>query len=252
METPLGSPAEGSPVLRIGELSRHPGVSDHLLRAWESRYGLLRPLRSAGGFRLYSEADALRVRRMQAYLARGLSAAEAARAALGEDSGRQLGQGSAATAGPGQAAGPGRALAPAGELPETLRRALDAFDEPAAQAVLDRLMSDFSLTTVLREVVLPYLADLGQRWERIDYLGTNTPVEELTGAVAGRRPDLLVLAATLPEILEPLTAQLTVLARHAPLVLAGPGATLVLATAVRAQLLGGDPVTAAENVGWPR
>ena len=87
---------------------------------------------------------------------------------------------------------------------------------------------------------------------RIDYLGTNTPVEELTGAVVGRRPDLLVLAATLPEILDPLTAQLTVLARHAPLVLAGPGATLVLATAVRAQLLGGNPVTAAENVGWPR
>ena len=174
-------------------------------------------------------------------------------------------------------------------------------------------MSDFSLTAVLREVVLPYLADLGQRWERgtvsvaqehfasnvirgrlaglargwgngngpravlacppgelhdlalmafgivlnrtgwrIDYLGTNTPVEELTGAVEGRRPDLVVLAATLPETLEPVTAQLTVLARHAPLVLAGPAATPVLATAVQAQLLGGDPVTAAENVGWPR
>ena len=53
MDTP-----EGSPVLRIGELSRRLGVSDHVLRAWESRYGLLQPVRSAGGFRLYSEADA--------------------------------------------------------------------------------------------------------------------------------------------------------------------------------------------------
>jgi len=78
---------DGSPVLRIGELSRRLGVSDHVLRAWESRYGLLQPVRSAGGFRLYSEADALRVRRMQAHLARGLSAAEAARAVLGEDNG---------------------------------------------------------------------------------------------------------------------------------------------------------------------
>ena len=88
MDTP-----DGPPVLRIGELSRRLGVSDHVLRAWESRYGLLQPVRSAGGFRLYSEADESRVRRMQAHLAHGLSAAEAARAVLGEDSG-------AATAGP--------------------------------------------------------------------------------------------------------------------------------------------------------
>src|ERR1700749_2414140 len=62
MDTP-----ESSPLLRIGELSRRLGVSDHVLRAWEGRYGLLQPVRSAGGFRLYSEADALRVRRMQAH-----------------------------------------------------------------------------------------------------------------------------------------------------------------------------------------
>ena len=48
---------EGSPVLRIGELSRRAGVSDHVLRAWERRYGLLRPARSEGGFRLYSGRD---------------------------------------------------------------------------------------------------------------------------------------------------------------------------------------------------
>jgi MerR family transcriptional regulator, light-induced transcriptional regulator len=36
----------------------------------------------------------------------------------------------------------------------------------AAQAVLDRLISGLSLTTVLRDVALPYLAELGDRWER--------------------------------------------------------------------------------------
>ena len=75
----------GAPLLRIGELSRRLGVSDHVLRAWENRYGLLQPVRSPGGFRLYSEADEWRIRRMQAYLADGLSAAEAARAALGSE-----------------------------------------------------------------------------------------------------------------------------------------------------------------------
>ncbi len=298
MDTP-----DGSPLLRIGELSRRAAVSDHVLRAWESRYGLLRPVRSAGGFRLYSEADELRVRRMQDHLARGLSAAEAARAVLGEGD----------EAGPGRAAEPDRIPAAGSELPGALRQALDAFDEPAAQAVLDRLVSDLSLTTVLRDVVLPYLTELGERWERgtasvaqehfasnvirgrlaglargwgsghgpsailacppgelhdlalmvfgimlnrngwrIDYLGMSTPVEELARAVDERRPDLVVLAATLPESLQPFTAQLTALARRAPLVLAGAGATPQIAAAAGARLLTGDPVTEAENAEWPQ
>src|SRR5689334_6591399 len=299
MDTP-----EGPPLLRIGELSRRLGVSDHVLRAWESRYGLLQPVRSAGGFRLYSEADESRVRRMQAYLADGLSAAEAARAVLGEDDGTQ--------ADPGRAAGPQRAPA-ASELSFDLRQALDAFDEPAAQAVLDRLVSDLSLTAVLRDVVVPYLTELGERWERgtasvaqehfasnlirgrlaglargwgnghgpravlacppgelhdlalmafgivlnrngwrIDYLGMNTPVEELARTVDARPPDLVVLAATLPENLEPFAAQLTVLAQRAPLALAGAGATPQMAAAVGARLLTSDPVTEAEHIQWPQ
>ena len=298
-------------MLRIGELSRRLGVSDYVLRAWESRYGLLQPVRSAGGFRLYSEADALRIRRMQAHLARGLSAAEAAREVLGEDS--EARRDSGVRGGPDQAAGPDRIAVTVSELSGALRRALDTFDEPAAQAVLDRLVSDLSVPTMLREVVLPYLADLGERWVRgtasiaqehfasnvirgrlaglargwgnghgprallacppgelhdlalmvfgivlnragwrIDYLGANTPVEELTRTVEASQPDLVVLAAARTPAFEGLAAQLTELARRAPLALAGAGATPQLAAAVQARLLGGDPVTAAENVGWPR
>jgi methanogenic corrinoid protein MtbC1 len=87
---------------------------------------------------------------------------------------------------------------------------------------------------------------------KIDYLGMSTPVDELTRAVDARRPDLVVLAATLPENLEPLAAQLTALAQRAPLALAGAGATAEIAAAVGARLLTGDPVTAAETAGWPR
>ena len=46
------------PLLRIGELSRRPGMSDHVLRAGENRYGLLQPVRSPGGLRLYTAAGA--------------------------------------------------------------------------------------------------------------------------------------------------------------------------------------------------
>jgi len=139
-------------LLRIGELSRRLGLSDHVLRAWERRYGVLRPVRTAGGFRLYSEADLDRVRRMQAHLAQGLSAAEAARAAIDDERSTRAGAETAEVDGLADAT-----LA--------LTQALDDFDEPAAHAVLDRLLNTLTVETVLREVVLPYLKDLGDRWQ---------------------------------------------------------------------------------------
>jgi DNA-binding transcriptional MerR regulator len=141
---------EPVPGVRIGELSRRTGVSAQLLRAWEQRYGLLQPARSAGGYRLYTEDDERRVRRMQAYLDRGVSAAEAARAALGADR--------AYTPQPGGEGLLGEAMA--------LARSLDSFNEPAAQAVMDRLLADFTVESVLGQVILPYLHDLGERWAR--------------------------------------------------------------------------------------
>ncbi|HEX5028538.1 MAG TPA: MerR family transcriptional regulator [Gaiellaceae bacterium] len=135
--------------LRIGELSRRSGVSPELLRAWERRYGLLRPTRSSGGLRLYSEEDVERVRRMRQHLSSGLAAAEAAVLAAGEpETERET-----------------PPLVPASALGE-LALALDAFDEPAAQAILDRLLAIATVDTVLLEIVLPYLRELGDRWER--------------------------------------------------------------------------------------
>jgi DNA-binding transcriptional MerR regulator len=137
-------------LVRIGELSRRVGVSTDLLRAWERRYGLLRPERSQGGFRLYGQEDEERVRLMRLHLESGLSAAEAARLALaGERPQAEL----------EAAVGPADAL-------ERLRVALDAFDELAAQSVLDELLAHFTLDTILREVVLRYLHELGERWQR--------------------------------------------------------------------------------------
>jgi DNA-binding transcriptional MerR regulator len=148
---------DGPGVLRIGELSRRTGVTDHVLRAWESRYGLLRPVRSSGGFRLYTDGDEERVRRMQFHLALGLGAAQAARAAIAE---------AETTGAPvvGVRRSGGNSMTDLHALAADLRTALDALDEPAAQTVLDRLMSDFTLAAALRDVVLPYLGDLGARW----------------------------------------------------------------------------------------
>jgi MerR family transcriptional regulator, light-induced transcriptional regulator len=133
-------------LLRIGELSRLVGVPVELLRAWERRYGLLEPARTAGGFRLYSEDDIARVRTMRAHLDRGLSAAESARATLAESR-----ESSTSIVADG-----------AGEL----ARALERFDDMGAQAVVDRLLATVTLDVVLRRVVIPYLHELGEKWER--------------------------------------------------------------------------------------
>ena len=155
--TSKGDPA----TLRIGELARRLGLSQDVLRAWERRYGLLKPVRSPGGFRLYTSADEQRVRRMQSHLARGLAAAQAAQAALAEESEPTAANG--ATPEPAQAplppTDPGLA-----HLAADLRRALDTLDAPATEAVLDRLFADFTVETTLRAILLPYLRELGDRW----------------------------------------------------------------------------------------
>ena len=149
--------------LRMGAFSQHVGVSPDLLRAWERRYELLRPTRSSGGFRLYSDRDAARVRRMLALLDEGLSAAEAARFAADEDAGadRPAGRSPHHEAG---AAGREPLATSAADL--TAR--LEAFDDGAAQTLLDDLLARYSLEAVLSAVVLPCLAEIGRRWEAGD------------------------------------------------------------------------------------
>lgn len=142
----MARPEDGH--LRIGELSQRTGISPELLRAWERRYGLLDPSRSSGGFRLYTGADEARVRRMKAYLAQGVGAAEAARLA--------------------QRGAPDDLL-PRNSM-EVLRTdlgvALEAFDEAGGHRVLDSALDSFSLDAVISDLLIPYLNDLGERWAR--------------------------------------------------------------------------------------
>jgi len=153
-------------LLRIGELSRRSGVSPELLRAWERRYDLLRPTRSEGGLRLYTGADLERVRAMQRHLAGGVAAAEAARLAAAENV---------------PAAEP--ALAPQAARAE-LTAAFAAFDEASAHRTLDAVLAGSTLDAALSTVVVPYLHQLGERWEN----GDATVAEEhfASGVLRGR------------------------------------------------------------------
>jgi DNA-binding transcriptional MerR regulator len=138
--------------LRIGELSRRAGVSPELLRQWERRYDLVHPTRSPGGLRLYSLEDLERVRLMASHIADGVAAREAAALAA------------RAELRPEQRAGD--AAPPVVAARDSLRRAVETFDEPAAQAVMDELLAAATIDTALTEVVLPFLREVGERWQR--------------------------------------------------------------------------------------
>lgn len=160
-------------LLRIGEFSRRLGVSDHTLRAWESRYGLLQPQRSEGGFRLYGPDDERRVRRMMELIELGLPSSQAARIAIADPNG---------SGAPGLDATPGVRTPPSvltssqapADAPtpsvwirggQQLRQALEEFWDQGAHQVLDRLLADFALDNVMAEVVVPFLNELEARWE---------------------------------------------------------------------------------------
>ena len=169
------APPEPAPRVRIGELSDRVGESPTLLRAWERRYGLLSPVRSAGGFRLYGAEDERRVRAMQGLLAAGVSARQAAEAVLSTPAG----EAPAAPASDPKPAGDGIK-----ERRSRLTQTLGQFDDVGANAVLDRLLADMGATTVISEVIVPYLVDLGERWAD----GTATIAEEhfATSLIRGR------------------------------------------------------------------
>lgn len=131
--------------VRIGELSRRVGVSHDTLRAWERRYGLLQPERTAGGFRLYTPADELRISQMLELLKQGLAPAEAARQAV-------------------DAVGTAMPAPTVGDPITALRDALEGFDQATAHALLDYLFAQYELDVLITHFLLPYLRDLGERW----------------------------------------------------------------------------------------
>jgi len=274
--------------LRIGEFARRVGVTPELLRAWESRYGLTRPVRSPGGFRLYTTADAARVERMQRGLEQGLSAAQAARAALEDER-------------------PSEGMLE--DLAARLLAAIGRWDEAGANTAIDESLAAFGLEESLRHVVLPVMREVGDGWKRgeieigqehfasnlirgrllalarfwgrgtgplallacppgerhditllafalvlrshswrILFLGADTPIETLARAAETTGASLLVVSSFDPALLEAQAEGLRVLAEAVPLALAGPGASDELCARLGARRLDGDVVAAAEAV----
>jgi DNA-binding transcriptional MerR regulator len=78
---------DGDPAtMPIGEVARRTGVTVPTLRAWERRYGLLLPVRTAGGHRRYSDEDVQRVLAVLELAGQGWAVGAAARRIAGRKS----------------------------------------------------------------------------------------------------------------------------------------------------------------------
>ncbi len=140
----------------IRELSRRIGVSTDLLRKWEQRYAVLNPQRTAGNQRLYSRVDEARARVMLRHLNDGMPAAQAAELAISTRF-QIAPDATTATATP--------TVAQVAQTTAAMQAALERYDETTADQALETLLRISPATTVIGEVLLPYLHDIGERWQ---------------------------------------------------------------------------------------
>jgi DNA-binding transcriptional MerR regulator len=173
--------------MRIGAVARRTGVAVATLRAWESRYALLRPARTDGGHRLYSEDDVARVLAVLRLTAQGWSVSRAAAAVGAEQTPTRLGLVSDADgAGPPDSGIGARTRA-------ELDRAIRGFDVAAAEATLDRSLARLGIAYTLEDVVLPVMRDLGEGWEddptliAVEHFATSTLRPRLHRLLVGAR-----------------------------------------------------------------
>jgi MerR family transcriptional regulator, light-induced transcriptional regulator len=147
---------------------RHPvrlvanrtGLSPHVLRAWERRYGVVAPHRSEGGQRLYSDQDVERLRQLRQLTARGHSISRIATLSL-PDLERLEQQEPPAPATPVPAELDGSAAA---ELVDEAIRAVRRLDADDLQSVLQRGAVTLGGPVFLDEVVAPALKAVGEAW----------------------------------------------------------------------------------------
>lgn len=152
--TRVSGPAPAGPW-RIQVAAELCGIAPATLRAWERRYGIPVPRRTASAYRLYTADDVELIRRMRALVESGVSPAEASREVLA---------GSPPAPAPESAASTepdaGLELARERLLAATLR-----FDAVGIDAELARLSMLLDAVSLYERVVSPLLEEVGKRWE---------------------------------------------------------------------------------------
>jgi methylmalonyl-CoA mutase cobalamin-binding subunit len=175
---------------------RHPmrlvaertGLSPHVLRVWERRYGAVHPTRSQGRQRLYTDADIVRLQLLQRASRAGRNIGQLV--PLRDDALRALIEADAAHRPSSPAPGPARPVAPppAGvdveaRILERCLAAVDRLDPGGLEADLRRATLLLPLPRLSDDVLVPLLREIGVRWAE----GRLGPAQEHTASAVVRR-----------------------------------------------------------------
>lgn len=175
----------------IKEAAARSGVGPPLIRAWERRYGVLQPARTASGYRLYDDAAIQVLLAMRALIDTGWTASEAARAiGAGEVHVDEL----AAGARPDRV--PGSPDAYREGLIERFVEAAGSADAGETESVLDEMLAAGSFEAVVDDLVLPATAALGDAWARGRL---SVAAEHAASAAVARRLSAAFQAAGVPR-----------------------------------------------------
>jgi len=137
---------------RIRTVAELTGVSTATLRAWERRYGVPTPARTASAYRLYSEGDVTLIKRLSALVKQGISAAEAARSVLASSERERALPAS------------GGELDPFVSAVERLVDATVRFDPDALELETKRVLLLGSGLLIFERVLGPALRRIGELW----------------------------------------------------------------------------------------
>jgi DNA-binding transcriptional MerR regulator/methylmalonyl-CoA mutase cobalamin-binding subunit len=154
VRTPRDTPAH-YPIRAVSKLT---GLGIDTLRAWERRHGAVAPIRDDRG-RMYTEADIARLRLLRGAVEHGHSIGRLA--GLTDAELRRL----AATA---DASAVSAVVPPRRTLfdPATLSAALQKFDAMGIDQEISRLAAILPPLELLRDVLMPVLAQVGDNWHR--------------------------------------------------------------------------------------
>lgn len=162
MTTPADSTLPRYPVRLV---ALRTGLTPHVLRAWERRYGVVTPTRSDGGQRLYSQQDVERLTRLRRLTDGGHAIGHLASLELGELA--RLDEESAAETVADSPPG-GRAAPPSEEFVResaaAALRAIRRLDAVELQAILERAAVTAGVPAFLDGVVVRVLESIGRGW----------------------------------------------------------------------------------------
>ncbi len=147
----------------IKQAAARSGVSVPLLRAWERRYGIVAPSRTAAGYRLYDDTALERIRTMRRLVDSGWTPSTAAGAILSGET-IDLPELAADEGLPGERRPADERDTSDADLIAAFVDAAIAFDTDALEHLLDRMFAAGTFELVADALLLPALVAIGDAW----------------------------------------------------------------------------------------